>query len=128
MMSRTIFILVVLMLALALTGCDALGTDDSKDDDTAAQSFFPAFSGYAVQETGDIQDSIAAALGSAALLTGNPIQAALVERTDTILDCFRERGAADAKIYMEQVSGLTDLRIPVAGVLAVINQDRKSVV
>ena len=41
-----------------------------------------------------------------------------------MIDCYRDVGAVDAKVYVEQVTNLEGLRLPIAGVLAVINQDR----
>jgi hypothetical protein len=77
-----------------------------------------------VQESGGIQDAIVTALGGASVLTANPVQFALVERVDTLLDCYRDRGALDVKIYTEDVSNITEPRVPLAGVLAVINVTR----
>lgn len=119
-------LIVILMLALlGLTGC-ALGTETghTSGDAPAAQSFFPNVPGYNVQATNSVQDAIVTALGGASLLSGNPIQAALVMQVDRVIDCYRDVGAVDARIYVEQLSNLDSVRVPVAGVLAVINQDR----
>jgi hypothetical protein len=123
-MSKKLLFIIIMISLLGLVGCDTFDTDDSKDDAAAAQSFFPTFQGYAAKGTGDIQASIAASLGGVSLLTGNPIQAALVERVDTLLTCYRERGAADAQIYTQDISAVLEGSIPIAGALAVINQDR----
>ena len=123
-MSKRLLILVICVALLALAGCDALDTGDTSEDPEAAQSFFPTITGFNVQESGGIQDAIIAALGGASVLTANPVQMALVERVDTLLDCYRERGALDVKIYTEDVSNITEPRVPQAGVLAVINLTR----
>ena len=123
-MSKRILIVVVCLSLLALAGCDAFDTGDTSEDPEAAQSFFPTISGFNVQESGGIQDAIVGALGGVSVLTANPVQAALVERVDTLLDCYRERGALDVKIYTENISNITEPRVPLAGVLAVINVSR----
>lgn len=123
-MAKRLLLLVIVVGMLALTGCDALDTGDTDEDPEAAQSFFPTITGFNVQESGGIQDAIIAALGGASVLTANPVQAALVERVDTLLDCYRERGALDVKIYTEDVSNISEPRVPLAGVLAVVNLTR----
>lgn len=121
-MSRKIILLLLMIFALA--ACDTSDTGDRDTDTEAAQSFFPTIAGYSSQETDNVQDAVVTALGGASLLSGNVAQAALVDRLDTLLDCYRERGALDARIYLENITNLTEARVPVAGVLAVINQDR----
>ena len=119
-MSKRVFIIIILGL-LILAGC--ADTGHRSTDPQAAQSFFPTFANYTVQGTENTQDSIAAILGGAGLMTGNPVQILLVERLDTLLDCYRDRGAFDARIYTSNIQ-LDSLGVPIAGVLAVINRDR----
>jgi len=123
MFKKAILILILATLPW-LTGCEATDTGDTATDPEAAQSFFPTLPNYTVQGTESVQDAIVSTLGGASLLTGNPVQAALVQRLDALLDCYRERGALDAKIYTENVTTMTEARVPIAGVLAVINQNR----
>ena len=122
MLNKIVLVLMVVIMS-ALVGCE-LDTGHTSEDAAAAQSFFPNLARYSTQETGNVQDAIVTALGGSALLTGNIIQAALVQRVDALLDCYRDRGAIDAKIYTENVDQLQEARVPIAGVLAVINQDR----
>ena len=115
----------VLLLIMVMAGCQ--GTGDSKDDAAAAQSFFPALSGYTVSNTDNIQDAITTALSGAGISTGNLLATGVVLQVDNFIDCYRDVGACDARIYVEDPS--TDLiqegiRAPRAGVLVVINQDR----
>ncbi len=121
MMTRKIVMLMILT-ALALVGCQ--GTGDKNTDVEAAQSFFPVLTGYTTYQTDNVQDALTAAVGGAGLLTGNVVQAALVQRIDALIDCYRRVGAVDAQIYVEQVTSLQTVRVPRAGVLAVVNQDR----
>jgi hypothetical protein len=120
-MSKRMIIIIILGGLLILTGCD---TDDSKTDAAAAQSFFPTYDNYTIQGSESTQDAIVTALGGTAAMTGNPIMVALVERVDTLLDCYREVGAVDAKVYLEKPETMGEVRAPIAGVLLVINQDR----
>jgi hypothetical protein len=124
-MSRRKLLIVVLCGLLTLAGCNLVlqSTGHTSTDPQAAQRFFPQFGNYNISATDDIQTAITTALGGAGLLTGNPAQAALVAQIDTVINCYKEVGAVDARIYIERVT-LDDLRIPTAGVLAVINQDR----
>lgn len=120
MTRKSIFLMILTMLALV--GCQQTG--DKNTDIEAAQSFFPALTGYTTYATTNVQDALATALGGAGVISGNVVQAALVERIDSMIDCYREVGAVDAQIYVEQVGNLESVRAPRAGVLAVINQDR----
>lgn len=124
MVKRSLFVMLMVGL-LSLTGCElATQTGHTSSDAPAAQSFFPSVPGYNVQATDSVQTAITTALGGASLLTGNPVQAALVSQVDRVIDCYREVGAVEARIYVEQISNLDTVRVPIAGVLAVINQDR----
>ncbi len=124
MVKRSMFVLLIVGL-LSLTGCElATETGHTSSDAPAAQNFFPALPGYNIQTTDNVQDAITAAMGGASLLSGNPIQAALVTQVDRVIDCYREVGAVDARVYVEQIGNLETVRVPIAGVLAVINQDR----
>ncbi|PJF22912.1 MAG: hypothetical protein CUN56_03595 [Phototrophicales bacterium] len=115
--------LVLLMLIMA--GCQATG--DSKDDAAAAQSFFPDLAGYTVSNTDNIQDAITTTLTGAGISTGNLLATGVILQVDNFIDCYREVGAFDARIYVEDPSAdmiQEGLRPPRAGVLVIINQDR----
>lgn len=121
-MKRAAPFFAILLTMLILVGCQETGDTDT--DIEAAQSFFPSLAGYTTYETESIQEAVTTALGGAGVLTGNVVQAALVERIDSLISCYRRTGAVDARIFVEQVSNLDSVRVPIAGVLAVINQDR----
>lgn len=120
-MSRRLM-LIVMVAVVALAACQDTG--DRRTDVEAAQNFFPQLNGYTAYETDNVQQAITSALGSAGALTGNLVQAALIERVDSLLACYRERGAVDAKIYIEQLGNLETARLPIAGAMVVINQSR----
>ena len=121
-MSKRMIIIIIMSGLMILVGCTDTG--DSSEDPAAAQSFFPTYDNYTIQGSESTQDAIVTALGGTAAMTGNPIMVALVERVDTLLDCYREVGAVDAKIYLEKPETMGEVRAPIAGVLLVINQDR----
>ncbi|GAB4527384.1 MAG: hypothetical protein OHK0046_45140 [Anaerolineae bacterium] len=121
MVKRLFFLLVI--MSLTLMACSAGGTGDSRDDAQAAQAFLPALTGFTTYETDSITDAVATALGSASAVTGNAPGAVLFERIDTLIDCYREVGAVDARIYVQQID-VSNVAVPLAGVVAVVNQNR----
>lgn len=123
MWKRGLFIILSL---LVLTACELNipETGDQNTDAEAAQSFLPTIQGYTTHSTTTVQDAIVSALGGASLLTANPVQAALVAKIDGMVDCYRDVGAFEARAYVENLSNLDAARLPIAGVLAVVNQNR----
>ena len=113
--------LILIALPLVLVACEETG--DTNQDTAAAQQFIPSPSGYAEHETDNIQDAIATTLGGAGALTGNIPQAAIVAQINNMVNCYREVGAFDAKMHIQNVT-LSDMQTPVAGVVAVVNADR----
>ena len=123
-MKATRFTIVMLILILALTACSLSGeTGDDDRDDEAAQSFVPNLTGYDLHETDNLQDTMAAAAGGASVLTGNVVVGLLIQRVDSLIDCYREVGAVEAVLYTERID-VSNPRVPIGGALAVINQDR----
>lgn len=123
-MYKRCLIVILLLGVFVLAGCDiAPTTSDRASDPQAAQQYFPQLGGYNVTQTDNIQSAIATAAGGAGVLTGNPVQAAMVAQIDSIINCYRDVGAVDARIYIENIT-IDNVRIPTAGVLAVINEDR----
>ena len=117
-------IVVVMIAVFTLAACDGIGgsTGDSDNDAAAAQQFFPTLAGFGVYETDNMQDAFTSVAGGAAALA-NPALILLVERMDSLISCYRDVGALDANIYIQQVD-LNNVAIPLAGFLAVINEDR----
>lgn len=123
-MKLTRIVILMMICVLALSACNfSTSTDDTEDDEQAAQSFFPTLNGYNQNNADSIIDAVTTTLGGASLVTGNPVAAVLIERADTMIDCYQQVGAADARIYT-QVINITEPSIPTAGVLAVVNQNR----
>lgn len=117
-------LILILITALALTACNFdRSTDDTDTDVEAAQSFFPALQSYNTSSTDNIRDAVVTALGGASLLTANPVQAGLIAQADAMIDCYQEVGAADVQVYTQRIN-LSEPTIPIAGVLAVVNQNR----
>lgn len=116
----TIITLLLLSVTMLLAAC---GETDSNTDAASVQNLFPELNGYGVQETESIQDAFSVALAGAGVASGAGVAALpVIERIDSVIDCYREVGAVDAKIYIaEQQSALLT---PSAGVLAIVNQDR----
>lgn len=122
---RTIRLPILLIVVLlALTACSlAQETGDTSGDATAAQRFVPDLAGYTEHTTNNLRDTLVTALGGASVLSGNPVQALLVAKVDDLIDCYQDVGALEAKIYTQNVD-LSEIAIPIGGVLAVVNQDR----
>lgn len=117
-------LILILITALALTACNFdRSSDDTDTDVEAAQSFFPALQSYNASSTDNIRDAVVTALGGASLLTANPVQAGLIAQADSMIDCYQEVGAADAQVYTQRIN-ISEPTIPIAGVLAVVNQNR----
>ncbi|MBC7870326.1 MAG: hypothetical protein H7Y09_05755, partial [Chitinophagaceae bacterium] len=81
--------------------------------------------GYDKRSVDFAQDAIATTLQGAGVLTGNAIAVVLVNRFNTLVNCYQERGAVDARIYTQRltdaVSGAAQGQFPIGGFLAVIN-------
>lgn len=122
-MNQLRILMLVLISVLVLTACNAAETGDDDSDAEAAQNFFPRLSGFTVYETETVQDAITGVAGGAAALTANPALVLLVERVDTLLSCYRDVGAVDANIYVQNVD-LNNAAVPLMGALVVINQNR----
>lgn len=125
MMKRFSFILLVLLSLFLIAACQPTG--DSNTDPEAAQSFFPELSGYQVEQTDTLQDALTSALTGAGLSTGNLVASGLVLQVDSFIDCYREVGAFDARIYIEQPTDslITEgVRLPYGGVVVIVNEDR----
>lgn len=124
MVKLTRFLLII-GLVLVVAACESTG--DTEEDPQAAQSFFPALDNYQIQQSDDIQDAVSTTLAGAGLGTGNFVMTGVMLKVDDFIDCYREVGAFDARIYVEQPGDqlIQDgIRAPIAGVLVVVNQDR----
>ncbi|MBC8098581.1 MAG: hypothetical protein H7Y11_04005 [Armatimonadetes bacterium] len=118
-MNRHLMIGLAVLALMAVTGCGAIGgTGQSSSDAAAVQQYFPTIPGYNATTVDNIIDAITTVTGGASLATGNPLGAAAIARLNTLIDCYRDVGALDARVY-------TQITIPpVLGALAIVNQDR----
>lgn len=123
---RRLFLLVV--VALAAVGCSFTTTGptgDTASDATAAQQFLPNISGYNRTNADSITDAISSISGGAALISGNPVAAALVSRIDAMIQCYQDVGAVAANVYTQvNLEQVLAGEVPKVGAVAVVNQDR----
>jgi hypothetical protein len=133
MRNRVIFLT---LLLLALSGCGTAiqiaggvvpTTGDTAADASAAQRYLPNLSGYGYNATNaaSITSAITSLGGSASLLTGDPVTAALITQIDSMIQCYQRTGSVAANIYTEaNIANVLQGQIPKVGVLAVVNQNR----
>jgi hypothetical protein len=127
---------ILTLLLLALAGCGSAGqiiggavptTGDTAFDPSSAARFLPNLSnyGYIQTDASSISSALASLGGSASLLTGDPVTAALIAQIDSMIQCYQRVGAVAARVYTEtNIANVLQGQIPRLGVLAVINQDR----
>jgi hypothetical protein len=115
----------LIICVIVIAGCSLVApTGDSKDDSQAAQNFIPEIAGYNKSDANNIVDAISSLSGGASLLSGNALLAGAVAKIDDMINCYQEVGAVTAQIYTQKTFDITNLDVPAAGVLAIINQDR----
>jgi hypothetical protein len=117
--------LIALLGTMILAACSPTG--DTQDDPEAVQNFFPTFENYQIEESTDFQNTVTGALTAAGIASGNVFASGMILKVDDFIDCYRDVGAFDARIFIENPSSelIQDgIRAPMAGVLAIINQDR----
>lgn len=121
---------VMLLAACSLNAGDVAGnivptSDDTSSDASAVQQFVPTIPGYTATDASSIAQAVSAVGGSASLLTGNPLTAALIAQIDGMIQCYERVGAVTARIYTEQdISQVLQGEIPTVGALALVNQNR----
>jgi len=125
----TLFVGVIIMSACSLNVGDIAGavptTDDTSSDPSAVQQFLPTIPGYTATDADSIVDAISAVGGSASLITGNPVTAALIAQIDGMIQCYQQVGAVGAKIYTQaDIGQILEGQLPTVGALAMINQNR----
>jgi len=113
------FVFMLMLIALLATACGPTG--NTANDAVSAQTLLPNITGYTRTDTTSVQDALVAAGSGAALSSGNAPVAAAVVKIDDMVDCMREVGAVAANTYVETSPSSI---IPIAGVVAVINQTR----
>jgi hypothetical protein len=120
---KPIYLIALLLITLLVAACDPTDTNDSANDAAAAQQYIPHPAGYAEHPTDNIQDAIANTLAGAGIVTGNPVQGVLINQISSFVDCYRDVGAFDARVHVQNIN-VSAVNTPVAGVVGVINQDR----
>lgn len=128
-MMKKLFWLTGLVL-LVIAGC-TLGstapTGDSSNDPAAAQQILPDLAGYTRTNAQSLTSAVTSISGGAALISGNPLLAALITRIDTMMTCYQNVGAVAASVYTQADLGqVLSGQMPKLGAVAVINQDRLS--
>jgi hypothetical protein len=128
MMKKLFWLTGVVLLVIA--GC-TLGstapTGDTSNDPSAAQQFLPNLAGYNRTNAESLTSAVTSISGGAALISGNPLLAALITRIDTMMQCYQNVGAVAASVYTQADLGqILAGQVPRLGAVAVINQDRLS--
>lgn len=118
-MRKFLTLIAFLLLAVAVSACQPTG--DTSEDAASAQNVQPNISGYTVTTSDSLEDAITAAAGAAALSGGNVPLAAGIARAETVLQCMKDAGAADARAYVQQNP---DGVVPQAGASLIVNKTR----
>ena len=136
-MKRTMGILTALMIAVVVAACSGvqIGSNpvppgqpgNSANDPASAARYLPNLSalGYTQTDAANISQAITQVGGSASLITGNPVTAAMIQQIDSTIQCYRNVGAVAANVYTQaDIASVLQGQVPRLGVLAVVNQDR----
>jgi hypothetical protein len=112
-------LIVSLLMLIALVGCASItNTGQTSNDAAAVQQYFPTLTGYNTTPATDIVNAFNTVASGASLATGGVVGAAALNRINALITCYRDVGAADARIY-------TRIALPPeVGVLLIVNQDR----
>lgn len=127
-MKKLLWLIGIVLLVVA--GC-TLGstapTGDKSSDSSAAQQFLPNLAGYNRTNADSLTSAVSSVSGGAALISGNPLLAALIARIDTMMQCYQSVGAVAASVYTQvDIGQVLAGEMPRLGAVAVINQDRLS--
>jgi hypothetical protein len=74
----------------------------------------PDLPGFDVIEGQVVQDYIASLAQGAALLSGNPELAALIIKVDSVIACYQDVGAVNARLYSDEAFPLSSGAIAIA--------------
>ena len=127
--------LLSLFMMLLIAACSQIGvpgnvvtvptTGNTSNDAAAAQQYVPDLPGYLTANATSITSALDTISGGAALISGNPITAAMIAQLDGMVSCYNQVGAIAAKIYTQaNIASLAQGQTPEIGALAVVNQDR----
>jgi hypothetical protein len=125
-MRKSIMIVILAVLAWAVSACGTAPTGDTANDAGAAQRYLPTVAGFNAAEATSITAAFEAVPGGSDLLNSNRLISAAVGRIDSLMSCYRNVGAVSARVYTPSDMAGVVLRgeVPAVGVVAVINQDR----
>jgi hypothetical protein len=121
-MFRKMSLLLCVLAIVVVTGCSLNGvgsTGQTSNDVAAVQTYFPTIPNYSAAPVNDIVNAITTVTGGVSLATGNFLGSLAVSRLQTMAECYREVGAADARVYTQ-----LNISQPVLGAVGIINQDR----
>src|SRR5579862_4199136 len=97
-----------LLAVLLIAACSQIGvpggavvptTGNTSNDAAAAQQYVPDLPGYLSANATSISSALDTISGGAALISGNPITAAMIAQLDGMITCYNQVGAIAAKIY-----------------------------
>lgn len=122
-MSKNIVqVLSLVILVALLSGCtlleDLLGTSTGTPP---AVEMLPELPNHTVVEGQLLTDYISTLSEGAALLAGQPHLAALIAGVDQIVSCYQEVGAAQARVYSNEVTPLSAGTVAIADKNALLN-------
>jgi hypothetical protein len=107
---------------------------NSNPSSTTATDFLPSLSGYTTTSATSLNDALTGILGAQSAQQGQTLSAqslegivttVLVSKVDDVLNCARQSGAADVRVYVQaDLASLLSGNIPPLGIVGVINQDQ----
>jgi hypothetical protein len=116
MKTKAMLLLTLAILGLASTACDG---DKSKATQVPpVVQLMPDLPGYHVVEARAVQEYIAGLAEGGTLLIGHPELAALLVKVDSVIACYQEVGAINARIFSDEAFPLS------AGAVAIADHDR----
>ena len=104
---------------MLLSACGDTGNE--ANDANSAQRLLPNLVDYSASDIDATVDGAFAAVGGAALMSGQLGFTAVLAKAEQILQCFQDRGALAARYYQHSDTTLT---APKIGASLVINQSR----
>lgn len=115
---KKITLLFVIALVVMTAGCNVGSTGNTSNDSAAVQQFFPNVADYTAAPVSNFVDAFNTITGGVSLATGNILGAAAIAKLTSMINCYRDVGAVDAKVY-------TQIKVPpIIGAVMIINQNR----
>ena len=117
----------ILIVILAIPMCffatiAGLALDININQNPQLAEYFPDYDNYG--STSIQPDTITWSVETAASVLGQPIVATVSDRVGEFIGCLQDTGAADVRVYLQQIN-LGDLQIPPeSGVIALLDQQQ----